>query len=242
MHKWRCAVLTALGGLTLAGCAAVPPALSPADAVAALKTGQPLLHCRDACLAAWQRATPQAAQLDGAGRWAELATLVESIGYEDDLSLYYLGRAAEALGYPGAAASYYRRSVFLSDTSTGCRYFSRTCGGVVLPQAAFVRLAAIERELGPLRYPQSRPSAPPRPKAPELSPPNGPEATPDAAPEPTAAEPAAAAPPGVPPPSVPAATLPPAVVPEIAAPSVPAPLQPPGAGASDYIEPPPALH
>ena len=42
------------------------------------------------------------------------------IGYEDDLTLYYLGNAAEGTGYPGAAASYYRQSVRFSGSSAAC--------------------------------------------------------------------------------------------------------------------------
>jgi hypothetical protein len=85
-------------------------------------------------------------------------------GYQDDLSLYYLGRAAEGSGFKKAAASYYRQSIELSGTSISCVYLSGLCGGVSLPIAASQRLAAVERPSSPRRsrakQPAEKPSAP----------------------------------------------------------------------------------
>jgi len=202
--------LLGLAGLVLAGCAAPPAAVTPAEALAVLQTGRPVLSCREACLGEWQRAQPQAAQLDAARRFQDLAVLVMRIGYQDDLSLYYLGRAAEGIGYRPAAASYYRQSTQLSGTSISCQYLSRQCGGVTLPMAAAVRLGAVERMLNSAR---SRRAGPARP---------GPEA-PGAAPaEAASAEPTAPAP-----------GLAPSPVPRSAA-------SPTGPGPYEYIEPPPA--
>lgn len=202
----------AAGCLALAGC--VEQRVNPADTVALLRTGRPLLDCREACLADWQRVEPQAAQLDAAARWTDLAVLVVGTRYQDDLSLYYLGRAAEGLGYPGAAASYYRQSTRLSGTSISCQNLSRLCGGVVLPRAALFHEAAIEHGLDRLRDRRVRPAA---------RPPSMPEAAPSAAasafPEPAPNE---------------------AVAPPL--PLVPEPPSPaPGPPNSDYIEPPPAV-
>jgi hypothetical protein len=155
MRRWCGGVVFALASLTLAGtlagtltgCAEQRSGLSPADAVAQLRTGAPMLTCREACIADWRRAQPQAAQLDAAGSWPELAALVIGTGYQDDLSLYYLGRAAEGLGFPGAAASYYRQSTYFSASSLSCRYLSGVCGGLAFPTAAVVRIAAIDHEL-----------------------------------------------------------------------------------------------
>ncbi len=215
--------LMALGCAALAGCVAPPAAVTPADAVARLRTGEPLLSCREACLGEWQRAQPQAAQLAGAGRWADLAALTLRVNYQDDLSLYYLGRAAEGLGYPGAAASHYRQSTYLSGTTIACQRFSRMCGGIALPRAALLRLAAIDRSLA---RPRPRRGAPPSPEpgapAPSAGEPEAPaaaEAAPIGPPQPTQLTPAALPPP--PPPSI----------------AAPIPVRPPS---SEYIEPPPA--
>jgi hypothetical protein len=208
--------LLVLGCLALAACA-TPHPVSPADTVA-LRTGEPLLRCRQECLAAWRRAEPQAAELDAAGRWSDLAALVESVGYQDDLSLYYLGRAAEGLRYPAAAASYYRQSTTLSGTSISCLNLSRLCAGIELPQAALQRLAAIDRALTRRR---------PRHLQSTGRPPLGPEAAPaEAEPEPPITGEALAPVPGEPP-------------------APPPPPPPPihrGLPASEYVEPPPAAH
>ncbi len=42
------------------------------------------------------------------------------VGYQDDLSLFYLGRAAEGLGFTAGAAAYYQQSKELSGTAIGC--------------------------------------------------------------------------------------------------------------------------
>lgn len=215
MRKWYGNGLFALACLTLTGCAEQRAALSPADAVAQLRTGTPLLQCREACVAGWRGAQPQAAQLDAAARWPELAVLVIGIGYQDDLSLYYLGRAAEGLGYPGAAASYYRQSTHVSGTSLSCQQRSGVCGGLILPRAALSRIAAIERELDRARPRRAGPAPGAAPR----------DATPgDTGPQL----------PGQPEPAPATAYVPP-----------PAEIVPPGPSrtgpaASEYIEPPPA--
>jgi hypothetical protein len=203
------------GGLLLAGCVDQSAAVTPQQALAWVQTGQALLSCREPCLAGWQAAQAQAAQLAAGRRWGDLAALVLRVGYEDDLTLYYLGNAAEGIGYPGAAASYYRQSARLSRTSAACLNLSRSCGGFALPRAAVSRLAVIERELhrkygiaGPV--PRRSTSVPGEPAAP-------PEATSEAgipAVEPVSAQPAAQPY------------------------SSPRPSSPP-AHAPDYIEPPP---
>src|SRR4029077_19728509 len=128
-------------------CAERPVSAKPAELLALMQTGRPVLNCREACLAQRRLAQPQMGELDAGGRSEELALLVMRIGYQDDLSLYYLGRAAEGMGYRSAAASYYRQSLQLSGTSISCRYLSRQCGGVALPTTAAARLAAVERML-----------------------------------------------------------------------------------------------
>jgi hypothetical protein len=211
-----------MGGLALAGCAEQRTPISAADAVALVQSGRALLSCREACLAAWQSAQPQAARLDAARRWPELGALVLQVGYEDDLSLYYLGRVAEGIGFPGAAASYYRQSTRFSGTANACASLSRLCGGVALPRAAWLRLAAIDQRLSP---PPRRRTAPGRAE-PAVPAPNEPEISP--------AETVEAPPPPAPVPIAPAS---PAVLP---APAAPTPPVRGGPAAHEFIEPPPA--
>jgi hypothetical protein len=155
-----------LACIAIAGCASQQAPLTEDEAMTLLRSGRPVLTCRDACLASWRQYQPQAERLAAAGQWRDLAVLVERVGYQDDLSLYYLGRAAEGLDYGPAAASFYRQSLQLSGTSASCTDLSKLCGGVVLPHEASLRLAAIDRALGPpgarrpARPPAASPTAP----------------------------------------------------------------------------------
>jgi len=203
-----------LAGLILAGCGGEGGGrlanTGRPELLALLQLGRPVLDCREACLDEWHRVQPDAARLDASGQWSDLAVLVMRTGYQDDLSVYYLGRAAEGLGFYVAAASYYRQSVPLSGTAIACANLSRLCGGVALPAAATMRLAAIERKLAPAKPRRARPLAP---------------AAPPATPEPSEAPPAAeVSPPAPPPPPAPA----------------PTPVGASPERSFEYIEPPPA--
>jgi hypothetical protein len=214
-----------LGCLGPAGCV-LPNQTTPAQKLAMLPTGEPLLNCRAQCVAAWRSAAPQAEWLDREGRWRDLAWLVLSIDYQDDLTLYYLGRAARGLGYPFAAASYFQQSLEFSGTTASCYYVSLTCGGIDLPRASQFQLAAIDRESRPHRHGR-RPARSER----RHGLPAEPEAGPPGVHQP---EPPLSASAGMPPP--PNLALPNLAPPP--APSGPAPMVPPGAG--EFIEPPPA--
>ena len=185
------------------------------ELLARLQLGQPVLDCREACLAAWKRIQPSVAQLDAAARWDDLAVLVIRTGYQDDLSLYYLGKAAEGRKFYAAAVDYYRQSMRLSGTSTSCAYLSRLCGGVTLPSSAAERLAAAERLSA---QPKARPRRPASASRPPAAEPIGSETPPPAA-DPAQLAPASPA------------TLPPRL--GTAGNSDPASVY-------DYIEPPPA--
>ena len=230
MCKWDCRLFVAMVCLVMAGCAQQPPTITPADAAAQVQTGRAVLTCRDSCVAEWQRLQPQAAQFEAAARWPELAATVLQANYEDDLSLYYLGRAAEGLGYPGAASSYYRHSLRFAGTAGSCQNLSRMCGGVDPRRAAGARLASIERQI----YTPPRRRAAPGPVRP------GSHAEP--ATEVTTQGPAGTAPPWEAEPAPAIASSPPPPPPP--APSAPSPAPTPAPAraptASDFIEPPPA--
>jgi len=155
--------------MALVGCTERSDTLRPAETLAQLQAGRALVTCREPCLTTWRDAQPQAAQLDAGARWQDLAMLLARTGYQDDLSLFYLGRAAEGLGYREAAAGYYRQSAQLSGSAISCQSLSRLCGGVALPRAAALRLAAIERELNRPR-PRRTEQAPQAPEAPASAP------------------------------------------------------------------------
>ena len=220
------------GLLMLAGCAGLSGQLSASQAADQVRSGLPLLSCHEPCLERWRAAQPQAASLAAPGQWPELAALVVNTGYQDDLTLYYLGRAAEGLGYPGAAASYYRQSTYASKTPQACRLLSGNCGGISFPSAALQRIAAIDRQLNHA----TRRAAPARPQLPAAA---GDARSLEQAPSPAAAG-------NAPIPLDGAAAV---LLPEDASqPTVPAPRSTttaptpgaPGANGADFIEPPAA--
>jgi hypothetical protein len=152
------------------------------ELLAQLQLGRSVLRCREACLSAWRDTQPRAAQLDASSQWGDLAAVVMHTGYQDDLSLYYLGRAAEGMGFYAAAVGYYRQSTELSGTSISCTNLSRLCGGLTLPADA-ARRRTIVQDLMTKPVPRRRPEGPrppgtPATTAPETTPP--PTATPAA--------------------------------------------------------------
>lgn len=207
------ALAALLGIAALSACAPAVSPISPEQRLAMIPTGEPLLSCRADCLAAWRAAEPQAAALAARRRWTDLALLVLRTNYEDDLTVYYLGEAAQGMGYRSAAVKYYRQSVELSGGPAACTVYSGMCGGVSLPRAALARLAAFGR-------PASRwhpTGAASKPEEPAAAPPTPVVAAPLETPA-AAAEPA--------PPSAAATPAP--------------PVRPPSREEEQFIEPPPA--
>jgi hypothetical protein len=142
-------------GLFLSGCAGSSGDNRDANVerpelLAQLQLGRSVLRCREACLPAWRDVQPRAARLEASSQWGDLAVIVIRTGYQDDLSLYYLGRAAEGLGFYPAAVSDYRQSMELSGTSISCANLSRLCGGVMLPADAARRLSIAQQRAKPI--------------------------------------------------------------------------------------------
>lgn len=238
MRRWWIGAI-GLGCAVLAGCATPEPrpAASPDRTMEYLSVGQPLLRCREPCLARWRDAQQRAQSLAAAAKWRDLVALLAGVGYQDDLSLYYLGEAAEGLGFTAAAITYYRQSAELSGTSIACSYLSKQCGGVRLPQAARARLAALQRPVKPVRR-----APPPSGGAAPVSAPPAEAAPAETAPEATPAETAPAA--SSPAPAASATPAPadrpmPPAAPLVAPPPLPRETPVPRAG-EDFIEPPPA--
>jgi hypothetical protein len=94
--------------------------------------------------------------LNEARQWRELAVLVMQIGYTNDLTYYYLGRAAEGLGFGDAAKTYYQISTRLTSAGITCAADGANyCNGQIFPAAA-------EVELAQLTPPLSAPPVPPK--------------------------------------------------------------------------------
>lgn len=101
----------------LSGCANKYAALTPelqASMMSDLRDGKLNLDCGGKCLFTWIAQAPVVHQLDIAENWNELAPRVMQIGYGNDLAYYYLGQAAQGLGYHKAAIGYYSYSSSLT--------------------------------------------------------------------------------------------------------------------------------
>ena len=113
-----------------------------------------MLECGAPCHDAWRTNRSTALVMNEARQWRDLAILVMQIGYINDLTYYYLGRAAEGLGYQDAAKTYYRTSVRLTSAGITCRAEgAEYCNGQVFPAAAAAELAQLT----------APPPAPPKP-------------------------------------------------------------------------------
>jgi hypothetical protein len=97
---------------------------------------------------------------------AELALLVMQIGYMDDLTYYYLGRAGESLGYMQAAQRYYGIAERISVTQMSCHQNevnaatnlglpTNFCEGNIFPDALYPHLEVVEARLAALSAPTS---------------------------------------------------------------------------------------
>jgi hypothetical protein len=96
--------------LLLAGCSAKFDTVTPqvqATMMADLQAGKLNLDCGLNCRLTWDTSRPQIHALDLAEHWQDLTVQVMKIGYGNDLAYYYLGQAAQGLGYHQAAIGYY---------------------------------------------------------------------------------------------------------------------------------------
>jgi hypothetical protein len=101
----------------LSGCAAKYDTVTPdvqAKMLADLQAGKPVLDCAEKCSFTWGSQVAAIHQLDLAERWNDLAVQVMRIGYGSDLAYYYLGQAAQGLGYYQASIAYYNWSLGLN--------------------------------------------------------------------------------------------------------------------------------
>jgi peptidoglycan hydrolase-like protein with peptidoglycan-binding domain len=83
-----------------------------------LKAGSLTLKCRFHCDLSWLHNYPRMINLHNTRMWADLAELVMQIGLENGPSYYFLGKAADELGYYDAAIIYYEYSMTLYNDKT----------------------------------------------------------------------------------------------------------------------------
>jgi hypothetical protein len=150
--------VVAIGVATIAACTMKNVNLAPDELMREFQAGQPMLDCQLDCSGAWGANRQKVKTLDATGRWQDLALLVMQIGYMNDLSYYYLGHAAENLGYWPAAQRYYRIAERLSVTQMSCAQGeanlattlvlpANLCDGYSFPDALYPHLEVVEARL-----------------------------------------------------------------------------------------------
>jgi tetratricopeptide (TPR) repeat protein len=160
----------------LSGCAAKYDTLTPdvqAKMMEDLKLGRPVLDCGEKCLFTWISRVNTIHQYDTAERWPELAQTVMQVGYGQDLAYYYLGQAAQGLGYHEAAIAYYNLAYSINtgaDHSLQCATIAAQiqtpCEGVDLASSIPVLVKAsqdaIAQEEAATRAAENQPPPPPK--------------------------------------------------------------------------------
>lgn len=143
--EWRTRLIVAVViGVGCVGCASTRTidAGNRDELAVAFITGHATLPCASiACAGGWGWARPSARHRYGLERWHDLAELVLEVGYDDELPWFYLGTAAEKLGYREAALFYYRHSVSAAERGAACLFGS--CEDFDLPGAAQMRIQAL---------------------------------------------------------------------------------------------------
>jgi Trypsin-like peptidase domain len=137
--------------LCLSACASTAVDTTDAATTArydAFKSGNVILPMGTLEAAEWTLNRDTAYNLLGAGRWRELADLIQRKGINNDLNWYYLGRAAEGLGEIELARAYYQRSI---ERTRSDKYSQRCqgkvismCDGFDFPDVAQTRLGALK--------------------------------------------------------------------------------------------------
>jgi len=154
------------------GCSHVPSQRSAdsasAESLDEFNNGTLRLLCETTCVIRWNANSRHLKALHDSKVWLDLAKEVSRIDYPTDLSYYYLGRAAEGLGRPEAAAIYYRLAM---SHLHRCQRWSTDCDGFDFPKDIRVRLAGLPASKAPTAAVQTAPKPAPSVVAAPLAPP-----------------------------------------------------------------------
>ena len=104
------------------------------------KKGEVRLQCGLGCSGKWGANIRAAKHMHDNGLWKDLIAVVTNIGFSEDLTYYYLGRAAEGEGYKDAAIEYYKQAL----AAKKCGKNVRLCGEFVFPRDIEYRLSIVQ--------------------------------------------------------------------------------------------------
>lgn len=111
--------------------------------------GNVRLTCTLACAGTAGANRSKLTQLYTQGNWSDLAREVARVGYENEREYFYLGIAAQQLGYKSAAKTYYNLAL---TTQYKCKI--QGCDGFVFPRDIQTQLSALEPQS---KYPKNNP-------------------------------------------------------------------------------------
>lgn len=103
------------------------------DLLPTFQKGELRLTCDTACSGAWGYTRRRAKSLYENRLWTDLAVEVANVGHRVDLTYFYLGRAAEGLGYPNAAQTYFNLALA---NHYKCDSFIDNCDGIEVTSEA----------------------------------------------------------------------------------------------------------
>ncbi len=100
------------------------------------------LNCEVSCSGKWGTERRTAKTLYDDEKWQDLVIKVTNVGFKNNQTYFYLGRAAEGLNYKDAALIYYR----LALKSPDCNGLFNVCDGLLLPKLIYDGLEKIEKK------------------------------------------------------------------------------------------------
>ncbi|NOS98753.1 MAG: hypothetical protein HOP25_09830 [Methylotenera sp.] len=115
------------------------------DTFTVLSSGDARLTCGVSCSGAWGSSRRKQKGFYENELWNDLALEVAKVGFASDQSYFYLGRAAEGLGYRDAARTYYKLA--LSGVHKCAGWPFNNCDGLNFPEDINSRLIPLTSEV-----------------------------------------------------------------------------------------------
>jgi hypothetical protein len=104
--------------------------------------GKAQLDCALACAGSFGANRQAMLAMYKAGDWSRLAKTVMTVGFDQDLSWFYLGRSAEGLGLGDTAVEYYTRAL---ESQYHCD--ANTCDGFLFPDDVLTQASGLGAQL-----------------------------------------------------------------------------------------------
>jgi len=108
------------------------------------KKGEIRLTCGTSCSGSWGSSLVEIKSLYSQSRWKDIVLEIAKIGFDSDVDYFYLGRAAEELGYFDAALTYYQLAL---SSSMKCAGLFNNCNGFSFPSDIDSEISFVQRQI-----------------------------------------------------------------------------------------------